>query len=165
METGRHGKQVDAFAQITTIQDTQADETPISTMADSLIPDSMSVGPASPIDLIFLQVKQNGRDLDGYFTFAAELRSELPRRKQEGHMVEVFFDGLAGDNAVKMEMEEYLDALGWVWANVEGFCRRDQQQYNTRSRTRASAKQASVKVARKEADEKVAEKVADKASV
>lgn len=121
------------------------DEAALSTMTDSLIPDSMPVYPTttiSPVDSIFQQIKQDDRELYDYFTFAAELRSELPRRKQEGHMVEVFFDGLASDSAVKMAMEEYLDALGWIWSNVEGFCRRDGQGYNTRSRTRASARKS-----------------------
>jgi hypothetical protein len=126
-------------------------------MTDSSIPDSMPVHPTtSPIDFIFPQIKQENRDLYAYFTFAAEIRSELPRRKQEGHMVEAFFDGLANDKTIKIEMEEYLDALGWIWSNVEGFCRRDQQGYNTRSRTRASAtKKSRVKsVTRKKTAEK-----------
>jgi hypothetical protein len=133
-----------------------ADEAAISAMTDSLIPDSMPVYPAvSPIDLIFQQIKQDHHELYDYFTFAAELRSELPRRKQEGHMVEAFFNGLSNDSAVKMAIEEYLDALGWIWSNVEGFCRRDQQGYNTRSRTRASATKSRVKsVARKGTVEK-----------
>lgn len=116
-----------------------ADEPALSTMTDSLIPDSMPVyrTTISPVDSIFQQIRQDDRELYDYFTFAAELRSELPRRKQEGHIVEVFFDGLASGSAVKMAMEEYLDALGWIWSNVEGFCRRDGQGYNTRSRTRA----------------------------
>ncbi|CRG88340.1 hypothetical protein PISL3812_05370 [Talaromyces islandicus] len=137
-ETDGHGKQAGAgsFTQMTY----PANEAAISTMTESMVPDSMRLHPAiSPIDLILQQIKQDGRSLYEYFTFAAELRSELPRRKQEGHMVETFFDGLANDKTVKMEMEEYLDALGWIWGNVEGFCRHDLRGYNTRSRTRPSA--------------------------
>ncbi|KAH8694114.1 hypothetical protein BGW36DRAFT_399270 [Talaromyces proteolyticus] len=139
-------------SQMMTIQDSIIDEAAISTMTDSWVPDSMPVkNPISYIEAIFQRIKQETRNLHEYYTFAAELRFQLPRRKQEGHMVEVFFDGLRNDQTVKAAMEKYLDDLGWVWSNIENFCNHFKQPptkqkqmkfvyYNTRSKAKAGAK-------------------------
>lgn len=122
----------------------------LSTLTDppeSIILDS--IPPPNPYDNIFQQIYQNGRTISDYLAFASDLRSQLPRRKQEGHIVEAFFDGITGDDAdgaaFKASLEDYLDKAGWIWSNLEVFCKpralRNKRRaiYNTRARSRANA--------------------------
>lgn len=104
--------------------------------------------PPNLYDHIFRQIHQNGRTISDYLAFTSELRSQLPRRKQEGHIVEAFFDGITEDSdgtAFKASLEDYLDKAGWVWSNLEVFCKpralRNKRRaiYNTRARSRANA--------------------------
>ncbi|KAF5017370.1 hypothetical protein F66182_10704 [Fusarium sp. NRRL 66182] len=97
-------------------------QTALSTQ--SIIPDTII--PPDPYDHIFQQMHQNGRTISDYFVFTSELRSQLPRRKQEGHIVEAFFDGITEDSdgaAFKASLEDYLDKAGW--SEVEGECPRE----------------------------------------
>ncbi|KAI7970358.1 hypothetical protein EIK77_007707 [Talaromyces pinophilus] len=117
----------------------------LSTLTD--LPDS--IPPPNPYDPIFKQIYQNGRTTSDYLAFTSELRSQLPRRKQEGHIVEAFFDGITEDDAdgaaFKASLEDYLDKAGWIWSNLEVFCNpralRNKRRaiYNTRARSRANA--------------------------
>lgn len=131
-------------AEITNVPDSMISQTALSTQ--SIIPDTII--PPDPYDHIFQQMHQNGRTISDYFVFTSELRSQLPRRKQEGHIVEAFFDGITEDSdgaAFKASLEDYLDKAGWVWNNLEVFCKpralRNKRRaiYHTRARSRANA--------------------------
>lgn len=127
----------------------QAGLSTLSTLTDlteSVIPESMP--PPNPYDNIFQQIHQNGRTISDYLAFTADLRSQLPRRKQEGHIVETFFDGITEDadgKAFKASLEDYLDKAGWIWSNLDVFCKpralknKRRAIYNTRARSRANA--------------------------
>ena len=60
------------------------------------------------------KIKQDGRGLLEYFTFAEDTRSQLPPRKREGGIVEVFVGGL-DDTEVRGYLEKRLDQDGWAW--------------------------------------------------
>jgi hypothetical protein len=127
----------------------QAALSTLSTLTDlteSIIPDS--IPPPNPYDHIFQQIHQSGRTISDYLALTSDLRSQLPRRKQEGHIVEAFVDGITEDadgKAFKASLEDYLDKAGWIWSNLEVFCkpralRNDRRAiYNTRARSRANA--------------------------
>lgn len=66
-------------------------------------------------------LKQDKLSLAAYYEHAAQLRSRMPRRKQEGHIVEAFVDGVS-DATIKKSMEWYLDETAWIWSNLEQFC-------------------------------------------
>lgn len=99
------------------------DQEALSTLTESYIPDSMPPDPIPPIEAIFQKIRQDNRSLGDYFAFTSQLRCGLPRRKQEGHIVEAFVDGIATDDAFKEALQEYLDEFGWVWSNLEIFCK------------------------------------------
>lgn len=131
-------------AEITNVPDSMISQTALSTQ--SIISDT--IPSPNPYDHIFQQIHQNGRTISDYFVFTSELRPQLPRRKQEGHIVEAFFDGITEDSdgaAFKASLEDYLDKAWWVWSNLEVFCRpralRNKRRaiYNTRARSRANA--------------------------
>lgn len=63
-------------------------------------------------------LKQDKQTLVEYFSMAAELRSKLPRRKQEGSFVEAFWEGLMDENT-KSLLEQVLDHRGWTWNALE----------------------------------------------
>ena len=63
-------------------------------------------------------LKQDKQTLMEYFSMAAELRSKLPRRKQEGSFVEAFWEGLMDENT-KSLLEQVLDHRGWTWNALE----------------------------------------------
>ncbi|EED12260.1 conserved hypothetical protein [Talaromyces stipitatus ATCC 10500] len=133
------------------LSESMVDLDALSTLTDSIIPDSMP--PPNPVprqyDFIFCQIHQNGRTINDYFAFVSQLRSQLPRRKQEGHIVEAFFDGIAEDSedghAFKASLKDYLDKVGWVWSHLELFFKpcalrnKKRALYNTRARLRANA--------------------------
>ncbi|KUL88337.1 hypothetical protein ZTR_05021 [Talaromyces verruculosus] len=140
-------------AEITNVPDSTISQTALSTLStltdppESIILDSIPL--PNPYDHIFQQIYQNGRTISDYLTFITDLRSQLPRRKQEGHIVEAFFDGITGNDAdgaaFKASLEDYLDKAGWIWSNLEAFCNpralRNKRKaiYNTRARSRAKA--------------------------
>ncbi|KAL1991602.1 hypothetical protein VTN49DRAFT_4910 [Thermomyces lanuginosus] len=66
-------------------------------------------------------LKQDTMTLAAYYEHAVQLRSRMPRRKQEGHIVEAFVDGVS-DASIKKSMEWYLDETAWIWSNLEQFC-------------------------------------------
>ncbi|RAO72308.1 uncharacterized protein BHQ10_008320 [Talaromyces amestolkiae] len=104
-------------AEITNVPDSMISQTALSTQ--SIISDT--IPSPNPYDHIFQQIHQNGRTISDYFVFTSELRPQLPRRKQEGHIVEAFFDGITEDSdgaAFKASLEDYLDKAGW--SEVEG---------------------------------------------
>ena len=59
-------------------------------------------------------IRQNGRGLLEYLNFAEVERSQLPPRKREGGIVEVFVGGL-DDTETKSYLEKRLDEDGWAW--------------------------------------------------
>ena len=140
-------------AEITNFPDSTISQTALSSLSTLTdLPESIildSIPPPNPYDHIFQQIYQNGRTISDYLTFTTDLRSQLPRRKQEGHIVEAFFDGITGDDAdgaaFKASLEDYLDKAGWIWSNLEVFCNpralRNKRKaiYNTRARSRANA--------------------------
>ena len=63
-------------------------------------------------------IKQDGRGLLEYFNFAEVTRSQLPPRKREGGIVEVFVGGL-DDTETKSHLEKRLDEDGWAWNALE----------------------------------------------
>lgn len=67
-------------------------------------------------------LKQNEKSLAEYFLMAERIRSQLPRRKQEGVMVEAFYEGLRDGN-IKLSLERSLEGAGWTWSTLEMFCR------------------------------------------
>ncbi|PCG91445.1 Hypothetical protein PENO1_093840 [Penicillium occitanis (nom. inval.)] len=143
-----HSPEPHAEAEITSVPDSMISQTALSTLSTLTdLPDS--IPPPNPYDPIFKQIYQNGRTTSDYLAFTSELRSQLPRRKQEGHIVEAFFDGITEDDAdgaaFKASLEDYLDKAGWIWSNLEVFCNpralRNKRRaiYNTRARSRANA--------------------------
>lgn len=60
------------------------------------------------------KIKQDGRDLLEYFTLVEVTRSQLPPRKREGGIVEVFVGGL-DDTEMRGYLEKRLDEDGWAW--------------------------------------------------
>lgn len=60
------------------------------------------------------KIKQDGRGLLEYFTLAEVTRSQLPPRKREGGIVEVFVGGL-DDTEMRGYLEKRLDEDGWAW--------------------------------------------------
>lgn len=60
------------------------------------------------------KMKQDGRGLLEYFTFAEVTRGQLPPRKREGGIVEVFVGGI-DDTEMRGYLEERLDEDGWAW--------------------------------------------------
>ncbi|KAL1963375.1 hypothetical protein VTN77DRAFT_8391 [Rasamsonia byssochlamydoides] len=67
-------------------------------------------------------LKQNKQSLAAYFLMAENIRSQLPRRKQEGIIVEAFYEGLRDGN-IKSSLERSLETTGWTWNTLERFCR------------------------------------------
>lgn len=67
-------------------------------------------------------LKQNEKSLAEYFLMAERIRSQLPRRKQEGVIVEAFYEGLRDGN-IKLSLERSLEGAGWTWSTLEMFCR------------------------------------------
>jgi hypothetical protein len=59
-------------------------------------------------------MKQNGRSLAKYLSYAEEVRGQLPPRKREGMIAEAFLDGLE-DLAVRGMLERRMDGAGWAW--------------------------------------------------
>lgn len=133
------------------ISQSHADEAAFSTLTESIIPDSFPpvLQPVSQYETVSRRIRQGDQTIDEYFACTSRIRAELPRRKQEGHIVEAFFDGISEHTeegrVVKAALEDYLDKAGWIWSNLEIFCRprtwRNKRRaiYNTRARLKAHA--------------------------
>ncbi|KAF7117848.1 hypothetical protein CNMCM5793_007151 [Aspergillus hiratsukae] len=67
-----------------------------------------------PDSAMLRQIKQGGRDLGEYLSSVEGLRAQLPPRKREGEIVEVFVRGLdhAGTRGI---VEGEMDRAGWSW--------------------------------------------------
>lgn len=57
---------------------------------------------------------QNGRTLAEYFAPVEAFRNQLPPRKREGRIVEVFVEGVENQEIREM-LEKELDERGWMW--------------------------------------------------
>lgn len=58
--------------------------------------------------------KQNDRTLAEYFALVEAFRNQLPPRKREGQIVEIFVKGVEDKENRKM-LEKELDERGWLW--------------------------------------------------
>jgi hypothetical protein len=117
---------VEPLTEVIDAPDSFINQSALSTLTDLYVPDSMPPPPddlALQIEAIFQEIRQDDRSISEFFAFASELRRELPPRKQEGRIIEVFFDGITNDDGFKESLEAYLDEFGWVWSNLEIFCK------------------------------------------
>ena len=81
-----------------------------TTFADSIQRDHQGAMAAASLPAM----KQSGRSLAEYLTFAESVRAGLPPRKREGLVVESFLEGL-DDLAVRTMLERQMDDVGWAW--------------------------------------------------
>lgn len=78
--------------------------------------------PVSESEDLLRTISCEGQNLVEYLELARTIRSLLPRRKQEGVVVETFWNGLT-DRNIKRSLEIFLDDAGWTWNNLEKFCK------------------------------------------
>ncbi|OKL58286.1 hypothetical protein UA08_06748 [Talaromyces atroroseus] len=147
-QKARTRQSMEALTEVINTPDSIIDQAGLSTLTDSYVPDFMPL-PANDhtlqLEAISREIRQGARSLNDYFVFTSQLRCQLPRRKQEGHIVEAFFDGITSDDGFKTSLEEYLNEFGWVWSNLEIFCKpralrkKRKPIYNIRSKTKGNA--------------------------
>jgi hypothetical protein len=88
----------------------------------SSVPLSLTVAQTTDPEDDLKCLGQEKKSLAEYLSMAERMRSQLPRRKQEGVIVEAFYEGLR-DRRIKVCLERYLQVAGWTWKSLEGFCR------------------------------------------
>lgn len=93
----------------------------VSGLANSLLSPSVEPSASEPGNLL-RHMSWKGHNLVEYFELAGAVRSQLPRRQQEGVIVEAFWKGLA-DEKIKRSLEIFLVDAGWTWNNLEKFCK------------------------------------------
>ena len=68
-----------------------------------------------------LNLKQGTLSLSDYLQLGEEALAKFPGRRQEGRVVEAFWEGM-GEGSAKQELEERLERGGWVWEVARGVC-------------------------------------------
>lgn len=68
-----------------------------------------------------LTLVQGSLSLSEYLQLGEEMRAKFPGIRQEGRLVEAFWQGI-NDGEVKKGMEERLERDGWVWEAIRKGC-------------------------------------------
>lgn len=71
-----------------------------------------------------IQLVQGSLSVVEYLQLGEDMRARFPGRRQEGRVVEAFWEGM-NDGEVKRGLEEELEKDGWVWGVVREVCGRD----------------------------------------